>query len=238
MTAPDHTTNERAFAGTDAQGAAIAAFLRGVYWWMFVGLGVTALVATIVAGSPTLVSALFGSRIAFFGLIIVELGLVMYLSARVASMAPGTASALFLVYAGLNGITFAAVLLAYTGASVASTFMITAGMFGGMALYGTATKRDLSAVGRFMFMGLIGLVIASVVGIFWHNSMMQFVMGIVGVVVFAGLTAYDSQRLREMALQVPADRAGSYAIVGALSLYLNFINLFLSLLRIFGNSRD
>ena len=125
-----------------------------------------------------------------------------------------------------------------TGASVANTFFITAGMFGALAVYGSVTKRDLTGMGRFMFMGLVGLVIASVVGIFWQNDAMQFVMGVVGVLVFSGLIAYDTQRLRAMALEVSGEQVGSYAIVGALSLYLDFINLFISLLRLFGDRRN
>jgi FtsH-binding integral membrane protein len=219
---------------SDVEGARVAAFLRGVYWWMFGGLGVTAAVALAVASSPAAVGTLTGTPFLFFGVIIAELVLVVYLSARVAKLAPSTAGTLFLAYSALNGVTFSLILLAYTGASVANAFFITAGMFGALAVYGSVTKRDLSGMGRFMFMGLIGLVIASVVGIFWRNDAMQFVMGVVGVLVFSGLTAYDTQRLRAMALQLQGEQTGSYAVVGALSLYLNFINLFLSLLRLFG----
>jgi FtsH-binding integral membrane protein len=219
---------------SDVESARVAAFLRGVYWWMFGGLGVTAAVALAVASSPAAVSTLVRTPILFFGVIILELVLVVFLSARVAKLAPSTAGTLFLAYSALNGVTFSLILLAYTGASVANAFFITAGMFGALAVYGSVTKRDLSGMGRFMFMGLVGLVIASVVGIFWRNDAMQFVMGVVGVLVFSGLTAYDTQRLRAMALQLQGEQTGSYAVVGALSLYLNFINLFLSLLRIFG----
>ena len=238
MTNPYDAAPPSARFGTEAASETIATFLRGVYWWMFVGLAVTALIAFAVAGSPALVNALAGNKIVFFGVIIAELALVLYLSARVATLAPSTAGALFILYSALNGVTFSFVLLAYTGASVATAFLVTAGMFGALAVYGSITKRDLTGLGRFMFMGLIGLVIAGVVSIFWQNDAMQFVMGVVGVLVFSGLIAYDSQRLRAMALQVQGDQAHSYAVVGALSLYLNFINLFLSLLRLFGNRRD
>ncbi len=223
---------------SDVDSARIATFLRGVYWWMFGGLAVTAVVALAVASSPAAVSTLVGNKVLFFGLIIAQLGLVVYLSARVAKMAPATAGTLFLAYSALTGVTFSLILLAYTGASVANTFFITAGMFGALAVYGSVTKRDLTGMGRFMFMGLVGLVIASVVGIFWQNDAMQFVMGVVGVLVFSGLIAYDTQRLRAMALEVSGEQAGSYAIVGALSLYLDFINLFISLLRLFGDRRN
>lgn len=234
MTNPFGAAQARTGFVSDVDSARIATFLRGVYWWMFGGLGVTALVALTVASSPAAVATLVGSRPLFFGIIIAELVLVVYLSARVAKLSPGTAGTLFIAYSALNGVTFSLILLAYTGASVATAFFVTAGMFGALAVYGSVTKRDLSAMGRFMFMGLVGLVMASVVSIFWHNDAMQFVMGVVGVLVFSGLIAYDTQRLRGMALQIQGNQAGSYAVLGALSLYLNFINLFLSLLRLFG----
>ena len=216
----------------------VTAFLRGVYMWMFVGLGVTALVALVVASSPAVVMAIAGNRLLFFALMAAQLGIVFGLSASVHKIAPTTASLLFLAYSALTGVTLSFVLLAFTGESVATTFLITAGMFGAMALYGTTTNRSLVGAGQFFFMGLIGLVIASVVGIFWHSSALQFLISFVGVIVFTGLTAYDAQRLKAMALAIPEGRVGSYTVVGALSLYLNFINLFLSLLRLFGNRRD
>jgi len=157
---------------------------------------------------------------------------------RVGSLAPGTAAALFLGYSALTGVTMAFVLLIYTGESVATTFFITAGMFGATALYGTTTQRSLAGVGQFMFMGLIGMVIASIVGMFWHNDGLQFVISFIGVIVFTGLAAWDAQRMKAMALALPEGASGSYAVVGALSLYLDFINLFLSLLRFVGNRRD
>jgi len=174
----------------------------------------------------------------FWVLAIAQLGVVVLLSARVASLAPGTAAALFLGYSALTGITMAFVLLIYTGESVATTFFITAGMFGATALYGTTTQRSLAGVGQFMFMGLIGIVIASLVGMFWHNDGLQFVISFIGVIVFTGLAAWDAQRMKAMALSLPEGASGSYAVVGALSLYLDFINLFLSLLRFVGNRRD
>ncbi len=220
--------------GADAR---VSAFLRSVYGWMFFGLAVTAVVATVVASSPAIVGALVANRLLFFGLIAAELGLVFYLSARVASMAPSTAAGLFILYSALNGVTLSLVLLAYTGASVANAFFVSAGMFGALAFYGTTTKTSLAHWGSFLFMGLIGVVLASLVGLFWQNDTMQFVIAIVGVIVFTGLTAYDSQRLKAMALALPEDKLASYAVSGALSLYLNFINLFLSLLRLMGNRR-
>ena len=174
----------------------------------------------------------------FLVLFLAQLGVVLFFSARVDRLAPGTATLLFIAYAALTGITFSVILLAYTGASMANTFMVTAGMFGALAVYGTTTSRSLAGVGQFLFMGLIGLVLASVVGMFWQNDALQFLISVVGVLVFTGLTAWDAQRLKQMATQIPEDKLGSYAILGALSLYLNFINLFLFLLRFMGGRRD
>jgi len=230
----------RAGYGVSSVGAAerVSTFLRAVYGWMFVGLAVTAVVAFGVAGSPRIVQALVTNRLLFFVLVGGELGLVFYLSARVAQLAPATASALFLGYSALNGVTLSLILLAYTGASVANTFGVCALMFGALALYGTATPRSLAGVGQFMFMGLIGIIGASILGMFWHNNALQFLISCVGVLVFTGLTAWDAQRLKQMATALPDGQVQSYAIVGALSLYLDFINLFLMLLRFFGNQRD
>jgi uncharacterized protein len=142
------------------------------------------------------------------------------------------------VYSALTGVTISFVLLAYTGESVANTFIVTAGMFGGLAAYGTLTRRSLAGMGSFLFMGLIGVVLASVVGIFWHSDALQFVISFIGVIVFSGLAAYDAQRLKAMALTTPTGQTEAYAIVGALALYLDFINLFLFLLRFLGSRRD
>jgi uncharacterized protein len=232
-------TPQTAFSPVAAATAErVTAFLRKVYGWMFVGLGVTAAVAVGVAGSPALVQAIFGNRMLFFGLIIAELGLVFYLSARVNKLAPATASGLFLLYSALNGATLAMIFLAFTGTSIATTFFVTAGMFGALALYGSTTKRSLAGVGQFVFMGLIGVVLASLVGMFVKSEGLQFVISIVGVIVFTGLTAWDAQRLKAMAVAVPEGQSGSYAVVGALSLYLDFINLFLFMLRFLGGRRD
>jgi FtsH-binding integral membrane protein len=184
------------------------------------------------------VTAVATNRVLFWGLMIAQLGIVFVLSARVQRLAASTASLLFVAYSALTGVTISFVLLAYTGESVATTFFITAGMFGGMAVYGTTTRRSLAGFGQFLFMGLIGVVLASVIGLFWQNDALQFVISVVGVIVFTGLAAYDAQRLRSMALALPAGQTGSYAIVGALALYLDFINLFLFLLRFTGSRRD
>jgi uncharacterized protein len=216
----------------------VGAFLRSVYGWMCAGLAITALVAVFVASSPSLVQAIATSRLAFWGLLIAQLGIVFVLSARVDRLAPATAALLFIAYSALTGVTISFVLLAFTGQSVATTFLVCAGMFGAMALYGTFTSRSLAGFGQFLFMGLIGVVLASIVGMFWHNDGLQFVISFIGVIVFTGLAAYDAQRLKAMALAMPAGQTGSYAVVGALSLYLDFINLFLFLLRFLGSRRE
>jgi uncharacterized protein len=231
-------TPSSAFQPVAASAEKVTAFLRSVYGWMFVGLGITAAVALSVAASRGLQQAIFANRLVFFGLIIAELGLVFFLSARVQKLAPATAAMLFIGYSALNGATLSFIFLAYTGASVASTFVVTAGMFGALALYGSTTKRSLAGLGHFVGMGLIGLLLAMVVGMFWHASSLQFVISVVGVIVFTGLTAWDAQRLKAMAAALPDGSTGSYAVVGALSLYLDFINLFLFLLRFMGGRRN
>jgi FtsH-binding integral membrane protein len=213
-------------------------FLSKVYVWMCAGLVITAGTAWAVASSPTVVHAIAANGALFWILAIAQLAIVFVLSARVQQLAASTASILFIVYSGLTGVTMAFVLLAFTGESVATTFLVTAGMFGGLAAYGTLTKRDLGGFGQFLFMGLLGVVLASIVGLFWHSSAFQFVLSIIGVFVFAGLAAYDAQRLKRMALQAPTGQTSSYAIVGALALYLDFTNLFLFLLRFTGNRRE
>jgi len=202
-----------------------SAFLWKVYAWMCIGLALTAVVAYTVSGSPTLVRALVGNPIVFVVLIVAELGLVFFISARATHLAPATAAGLFALYSALNGVTLSVILLSYTGESIATTFMVTAGMFGALAVWGATTKRSLAGMGQFLFMGLIGLVLASLVGLFWQNDALQFLISVVGVIVFTGLTAYDSQRLKEMAYALPSGEVGGYAIVGALTLYLDFINL-------------
>jgi len=214
------------------------AFLSAVYGWMCAGLTITAATAWFVATSPTIIRAIVANRGLFWGLMIAQLGIVFVLSARVQQLAPATASLLFVIYSALTGATLSFVLLAYTGESVATTFLVTAGMFGGLAIYGTITKRSLGGFGQFLFVGLLGVVLASIVGLFWHNDAFQFVLSFIGALVFAGLVAYDAQRLRLMALQTSAGQASAYAIVGALALYLDFTNLFLFLLRFTVNRRE
>jgi len=217
--------------------AQVAGFLRSVYGWMCLGLAITAGTALWVSNTPGLVQSIASNRLLFWGILIAQFGVVIYLSARVQRLAPATAGLLFTGYSALTGVFLSLLLLIYTAQSIASTFLVSASMFGALALYGTVTRRDLSGLGQFAMMGLFGVLIASVVGIFWQNSMFQFVLSVCGVVVFTGLTAWDAQRLRALALALPEGRSGSYAIVGALKLYLDFINLFLFLLNLFGRRR-
>jgi uncharacterized protein len=230
--------NQSSYLAADVRDERVSSFLSRVYGWMFAGLLITSATAVAVASSPTLVEALVLNRLLLWGLLIAQLGLVFFLSLRVNSVAPTTAAGLFILYSALTGVTSSVVLLVYTGASIASTFVITAGMFGATAVFGTVTKRSLAGLGQFFFMGLIGLIIASIVGLFWHSDALQFVISVVGVLVFTGLTAWDAQRLKQMAVALPDGRVGAYAVVGALSLYLDFINLFFFLLRFTGNRRN
>ena len=214
-------------------------FIRSVYNWMAIGLGLTGVVAFYVSNSETLMKLIFGNQIIFFGLIIGELVLVFTISARVHKMQASTATYLFVLYAALNGATLSAIFLIYTSSSITSTFFICAATFIASSIYGMVTKRDLTSMGQFMFMGLIGIVIASVVNLFVRSSGMSLIVSYIGVVVFVGLTAYDTQKLRTMALSQPdgldSGTVRKGAILGALTLYLDFINLFLMLLRILGN---
>lgn len=217
-------------------------FVRSVYNWMAVGLGLTGLVAFYVANSPSMLQLIFGNRLIFFGLIIGELALVFSISARVNRMSASTATALFVLYAALNGATLSSIFLIYTQSSITSTFLVCAATFVVCSVYGMTTKRDLTSLGGFCIMGLFGIIIASLVNLFLRNSGMSMIISYIGVIVFVGLTAYDTQKLKTMALSQPAGLDGAVirkgAILGALSLYLDFINLFLMLLRIFGSGRD
>jgi uncharacterized protein len=217
-------------------------FIRSVYNWMAIGLALTGFTAYYVANTPALVQAIFGNQILFFGLIIGELALVFIISARIQKMQASTATALFVVYSILNGATLSFVFLVYTASSITSTFFVCAATFVACSIYGWTTKRDLTSMGGFMTMGLIGIIIASVVNMFFRSSAMSMIISYIGVIVFVGLTAYDTQHLKSMALTQPDDIGAGVvrkgAILGALKLYLDFINLFLMLLRILGGSRD
>lgn len=214
-------------------------FIRSVYNWMAIGLGLTGLVAFYVSNSQAMLKLIFGNQIIFFGLIIGELALVFSISARVHKMQAATATSLFVLYAALNGATLSSIFLVYTKSSITSTFFVCAATFVASSIYGMVTKRDLTSMGQFMFMGLIGIVIASVANFFVRSSGVSLIVSYIGVIVFVGLTAYDTQKLRTMALTQPDGLDGATlrkgAILGALTLYLDFINLFLMLLRIVGN---
>jgi FtsH-binding integral membrane protein len=216
-----------------------SAFMASVYRWMALGLLVTAGVAWFVAGSPVARDAIFGNRMVFWALIIAQFGLVIALSAAVMRLSAGMAGLLFITYSALTGATLSSILLVYTGGSIASAFLVTAGTFGAMSVYGTVTKRDLSTWRTFLMMGLVGVVIASVVNIFLKSTMTQFVVSAAAVVVFTGLTAYDTQRLgRLAAASGDGALAAAMPVNGALMLYLDFINIFLSLLNLFGRRRS
>jgi len=231
--------NQSSYASSpDVRDVRVTAFLSKVYGWMFLGLLITAGTALGVASSPALIETFILNRILFWILILGQLGLVFYLSVRVDKIAPATAAGLFLLYSAMVGVTSSVIFIVYTGASIVSAFVIAGGMFGAMAVFGTFTKKSLAGVGQFMFMGLIGVLIASIVNIFLFNDMLSFVISVVGVIVFTGLTAWDAQRLKEMAVSLPDGRVGSYAVVGALSLYLDFINLFFFILRLIGGRRN
>ena len=249
-------------SAADTVDAGLRAYMLRVYNYMFFGLAITGATAygafmAAVTTNPANAAHLSNGQIAaipgglmltsfgamLFGplmwvFLLGSLGLVLFLSFRINKMSVGAAQASFLVYAALIGATFASLFLVYTMASIAQVFFITAATFGAMSLWGYTTRTDLSGFGHFLFMGLIGLVIASVVGIFWHNTMLQWVISVAGVLIFTGLTAYDTQSIKESySVNDDGTVAGRKAIYGALRLYLDFINLFLMLLRLMGNRR-
>jgi FtsH-binding integral membrane protein len=220
----------------------VNSFVRSVYNWMAIGLGITGVVAYGVANSPGVREIVFGAPLVFFGLIIAQLAMVFMISARIQRMQASTATMLFLVYSALNGATLSSIFLAYAQSAITSTFFICAATFTACSVYGWTTRRDLTTMGGFLTMGLIGIVIASVVNMFVKSGAVSTIVSYVGVLVFVGLTAYDTQDIKNMALSQPdgldAGAVRKGAILGALKLYLDFINLFLMLLRIFGSSRD
>ena len=215
-------------------------FFAQVYGWMAAGLGLTGGIAMFASTSPALINFVFGTRFVFFGLIILELVIVGFLSARIFDWSLGKVQAAFVGYAMLNGVTLSCVFLAYTSSSIASTFFVTAGTFGVMSLFGYFTKADLSGWGKLLSMAVIGLLIALVVNMFLRNSVLEIVTSFIGVLLFTALTAYDTQKLKQLALLgVTQGEEVSHkaSILGALTLYLDFVNLFLFLLRIFGRRR-
>ena len=218
----------------------VRTFLQRVYVFMSLGLATTGLVALTVVSSPAALALIFGNRLVFFGLLIAELGLVVAFTRAATRVSTGVAMAMFFGYAALSGVTFSAIFLRYTMSSIGGTFLITGGMFASLSAYGALTKRDLSSLGSFCMMGLVGLVLASVVNMFWGNSALYWLTTFVGVIVFTGLTAYDTAKLKQLGATASADgrdNSMKLALQGALVLYLDFINLFLMLLRVFGGRR-
>jgi len=217
-------------------------FIRSVYNWMGIGLALTGFIAYFVSNNAQIQNLIFGNKLVFFGLIIAELALVYIISARVNKIQASTATSLFILYAALNGATLASLFLVYTSSSITSTFFICSATFVACSIFGMTTKRDLTSMGGFMTMGLIGIIIASVVNMFIKSSAMNMIISYIGVIVFVGLTAYDTQKLKHMAMTQPSGlEAGVIrkgAILGALSLYLDFINLFIMLLSILGGRRE
>ncbi len=225
------------------QMAAVAfpALMRKVYVWMTLALVITGFTAYAVANSPGIMTAIIANRMLMWGLLIGEFALVWYVSARIDRLSLSTATLLFILYSVLNGATLSIIFLAYTMTSIASVFFITAGTFAAMSLVGYFTKKDLSGLGRILFMGLIGLIIATLVNVFLIKSGgFSLIVSYVGVLIFVGLTAYDTQRIKNMLVEADdvSAEAQKIALMGALALYLDFINLFLYLLRIFGGNRE
>ena len=211
--------------------------LTRVFGWMAMGLGLTALVAFAVASNQSAISWLLQNQWSMWVLMIAELGLVIGLSAAINRISTAAAAFMFFLYAALNGVTLSFILLVYTASSVGTAFLTTGATFGVMAVFGATTKRDLTGMGQFMFMGLVGIVIASLVNLFLHNSAMELVISCIGVIVFTGLTAFHVQKIRSLALQHSGEGLARISILSALMLYLDFINLFLSVLRLTGNRR-
>ncbi len=224
-----------------ARGLRERSILRNVYLWMTGGLALTGVVALGVASSPSLLGAIVSSRFLFFGLMIAELALVWFLSARITRMSPAAAATAFAGYAILNGVTLSIIFLAYTRSHVATAFFVSAGTFAGMSLFAVVTKRDLSRWGTYLIYALWGIILATVVNFLLKSPVVEWVVSFVGVALFMGLTAYDTQVIKRWSDQAGGEVAEAdyirLSILGALKLYLDFINLFLFILRIFGRRR-
>ncbi|MBF0549997.1 MAG: Bax inhibitor-1/YccA family protein [Deltaproteobacteria bacterium] len=220
--------------------AGVDEFVRRVYNWMALGLAITGGVAFFTASSPSLMQLIFGNSLVLIILIVAELGMVFSLAGMINRIKGSTASTLFVIYSILNGLTLSAIFIMYTRSSIASTFFVCSATFVATSLYGYTTKKDLTSFGGFFFMGLIGIIIASVVNLFMHSQTIYWLITYVGVIVFVGLTAYDTQKIKQIAAAGFEDEEMEHkgAVLGALTLYLDFINLFLMLLRILGGRRD
>lgn len=234
----EYTNNSMTVAQVRQEASTV--FLAKVFNWMAVGLALTGATAFVTANTP-LAKILLGTPLVFV-LMLAVIGLPLYLQFRINKLAAGTATGFFIAYSVAMGLFLSSIFLMYTATSITATFFITSGMFGAMAVYGLVTKRDLSGMGSFMFMGLIGIILASIVNIFLHSSALHWTISVIGVIVFVGLTAYDVQRIKQIGEEGIMEQGSAAirkgAIIGALALYLDFINLFLMLLRFFGVARD
>ncbi len=237
----DNYREEYRELGTRRNEAVTVSFINQVYGWMCGGLLLTALASWFILTSDTALKAIRSNSGLVIVLLLVELGLVFGISWGINRISAAVAGVLFIIYSIVSGITLSLILVAYTPASLASTFLITACMFGGMCVYGFVTKRDLTSLGALFLMALLGLIVASVVNIFLRSSGLEWAISIIGIIIFTGLTAYDAQKIKNMSVSMDSssdrESVGKMAILGALSLYLDFINLFIMLLRIFGNRR-
>lgn len=233
-------TNAYSYGRDMEMATALPALMRKVYLWMTLALVITGLTAYIVATNETILAAIFTNSAIFWGLIIAEFALVFGISAAINKLSLTTATLMFVLYSVVNGATLSFILLAYTASSVVNVFLITAATFAAMALYGYFTKTDLTSWGKYLVMALIGLIIATIVNLFTKSSGLEMVLNYLGVLIFVGLTAYDSQKIKQMMLQATdaGEGAQKLALLGALTLYLDFINLFIYLLRILGTRRD
>lgn len=208
-------------------------FMAKVYGWMSLALALTGVIAFYVASSPEMTDMIIGNRFLFYGLLILEIILVIVLVANLENFSFETAFLLFFLYAAVNGLTFSVIFAVYTSSSIATTFFITAGTFGFMTIYGLTTKQDLSSWGNILFMGLVGLIIASLANMFIGSSALDYIISFIGVIIFVAYTAYDTQKIKEMSYS----NDQKTALMGALTLYLDFVNLFLYLLRFLGDRK-
>lgn len=219
----------------------VSIYMRHVYQWMTAGLFLTAVVAYLVSASPQFQAMVLGNTISVILLVVAQFGLVIALSAAIHKMSAPVATGMFMLYSALTGVMLSSIFLRYSMAAIGTTFLVTAGTFLSMSLYGAVTKRDLTSFGNFLFMGLIGIIIAMIVNFFLKSGMMSFIISCLGVLIFTGLTAYDTQKLRAFGMDAPVDDAVAMrrgALLGALTLYLDFINIFIMMLQLFGGNRD
>lgn len=230
--------NNQNYQSASALSASVSGAMKLVYLKMTLALVVTGLIAWFCSNSLAYLQFMMTNRWAMWVLVIAEIGMVIGISGAINRMSSAVATALFYLFAVVNGLMLAPIFIVYTGASIAKTFFITAGTFGAMSIFGFTTGQDLSKFGRILFMALIGLIIASLVNIFTHSSTLDWIISFAGVIIFVGLTAWDTQQIKQMAQMLPAGQEGRLATLGALTLYLDFINLFLFLLRFLGASRD